>query len=536
MGKLIDDINIDVVMSVLDVNDLPKQLLQHEDGDVDEQVELVVEDTGNVLGEEVIEYEEWPGPLHDHEYHPSEQIIVEPYVDEHGIIYEPEYEEWVLYIIVFFRILINVLCYRYVDESSPVVETSSVAGQHIDNSALLPSGNFFIIVYVCKLKLLVRVRCRLTTLILASMTNEVHPFVDQSDLLIEENYVLKMVYYRNLFWFTLLLIYRMDDVIDSVIAGVPLLKRKSPQNRAAIIAQCQICGLMLKHPSKIQAHMRTHTGEKPFECGTCGMRFATPSPLRIHIKRKHSKDRPFPCTWECGMNFVSIGARNEHEKIVHAGIKRYECTAPGCRRMFTRRRYLMMHRAKDHPGIYAPIFDPEEIAQAEMEADVEILAERETENALHNYTELTQQVLVDPSTNRIVHITTDGVVLEPENEHHFLEGEFIDDNDDTTADECFQYVEDDAGSRYVSVVDESEPVENIVDVQDHMDIHSSDSSDSLKSHVNCDSPKSKPQEPSETLEEVDRKKIWIKGLGDFDPPQMKTVRILKRKVPVRRSD
>lgn len=34
-------------------------------------------------------------------------------------------------------------------------------------------------------------------------------------------------------------------------------------------------------------------------------------------------EKPFECTWECGRRFVSISARNEHERIVHAGVKRY---------------------------------------------------------------------------------------------------------------------------------------------------------------------------------------------------------------------
>ncbi|KAK6105510.1 Zinc-finger double domain family protein [Brugia pahangi] len=146
---------------------------------------------------------------------------------------------------------------------------------------------------------------------------------------------------------------QLNEIAEKVVISnsFPAEQKIKTHRKRALIARCQECGLLLKHPSKIQAHMRTHTGERPFECALCGMRFATANPLRVHFRRAHTGEKPFECTWECGRRFVSVSARNEHERIVHAGIKRYRCSINNCHRLFTRRRYLIMHQAKEHKDV-----------------------------------------------------------------------------------------------------------------------------------------------------------------------------------------
>ncbi|KAJ7991162.1 hypothetical protein DPEC_G00294390 [Dallia pectoralis] len=48
--------------------------------------------------------------------------------------------------------------------------------------------------------------------------------------------------------------------------------------------QCLVCLKTFPSPSKLQRHMLTHTGQRPFGCQVCGKRFRQPTHLRIHTR------------------------------------------------------------------------------------------------------------------------------------------------------------------------------------------------------------------------------------------------------------
>lgn len=73
----------------------------------------------------------------------------------------------------------------------------------------------------------------------------------------------------------------------------PIIKKKNFNSTDQ--HKCDTCNLQCQNKSVLKVHMRTHSGEKPFQCKLCEKRFVSNSNMRMHKRLSHNDDKQVFC-------------------------------------------------------------------------------------------------------------------------------------------------------------------------------------------------------------------------------------------------
>lgn len=134
-----------------------------------------------------------------------------------------------------------------------------------------------------------------------------------------------------------------QDMSHLSVESPEMLRRSRPGKFRQYMCPEPGCGKSYMKRSHLDTHLRTHTGEKPFQCPheTCDMRFSRSDELTRHV-RKHTGDKPFKCTI-CARDFSRSDHLTTHIRT-HTGERPFVCAEEGCERRFARSDELTRHK------------------------------------------------------------------------------------------------------------------------------------------------------------------------------------------------
>lgn len=110
---------------------------------------------------------------------------------------------------------------------------------------------------------------------------------------------------------------RLDAISSLIMEGT--------SSHSAI--RCRVCNRVFPREKSLQAHMRTHTGDRPYICDypECGRSFAQSGQLKTH-QRLHTGEKPFVCS-ETGCQNRFTHANRHCAKHPSSPLQRDECSA-----------------------------------------------------------------------------------------------------------------------------------------------------------------------------------------------------------------
>ncbi|KAF8945895.1 hypothetical protein BGZ47_001783 [Haplosporangium gracile] len=82
------------------------------------------------------------------------------------------------------------------------------------------------------------------------------------------------------------------------------------------------CGKVFSRAYNLTSHMKTHSAERPFLCGSCPLAFARRHDRERHV-RLHTGEKPYNCQ-SCGSGFMRNDALHRHQRICGQSVSALE--------------------------------------------------------------------------------------------------------------------------------------------------------------------------------------------------------------------
>ena len=120
--------------------------------------------------------------------------------------------------------------------------------------------------------------------------------------------------------------------------------------------QCERCPKSFTQLAHLQKHILVHTGEKPYSCAECKKMFSSASNLRTHT-RIHKREKPYSCL-KCPSRFSQLVHLKLHERL-HNNERPFVCES--CGRTYISRSGLSSHWKKNHCHLTPPPFKEESV-------------------------------------------------------------------------------------------------------------------------------------------------------------------------------